>query len=477
GEYTPTEVRDAAYLIDWVANQPWSDGSVGAYGTSYSGTTAELLCATGHAAVKAVVPGWSDFDIYESPGRPYGMLASSFVAEWSKVVSWLDHNQTEVLQRSVRRVMGTTADEAIAEHQANPDVFEKASQSRYKDARFGDFTQAECAPIHWQEEISASGVPMLVLASWLDAGTAEGALLRLQNFANPQKVVLMPTSHGGKAHASPYLVSDEPLDPVPSIAEQLQLQLDFFDHYLKGKDSGVEDWPTIRYYNLGAEKFLTADRWPPAGQSRLRYFLEAEGRLSASPPTAPDGSDSYEVDFSVTTGSNNRWSTQMGLPLLHLDDRSAADSLMLTYTTEPLPEDLQITGTPAITLQLSTTHPEGAVFVYLEDVAPDGRSRYITEGGLLLEHRKLSTNPLSDQAPYHSFREADAAPMPVNEMEAITFKLWPTSVLIKAGHSLRIAIAGADQGTFDRVPAEGNPVYTIYRGEGQPSWLELPVID
>jgi putative CocE/NonD family hydrolase len=209
GEYTPTEVQDAAYIVEWVVHQPWSNGSVGAYGTSYSGTTAELLCATGHEAVKAVVPGWSDFDIYESPGRPYGMLASSFVAEWSKVVDWLDNNATDVLKRSVRRVTDTFPTAAIAEHQGNPDVFEKASRSKYKDSQFGDFKHEACSPIYWKEEISASKVPMLVLASWLDAGTAEGALLRLQNYANPQKVVIMPTTHGGKLHASPYVVTDD----------------------------------------------------------------------------------------------------------------------------------------------------------------------------------------------------------------------------------------------------------------------------
>jgi predicted acyl esterase len=93
----------------------------------------------------------------------------------------------------------------------------------------------------------------------------------------------------------------------------------------------------------------------------------------------------------------------MGKPIFNLDHRNAADSLMLTYTTDPLPEDVQITGTPFVTLKLSSTHPEGAVLVYLEDVGPNGRSRYITEGGLLLEHRKLAENPLSAVVPAHSF--------------------------------------------------------------------------
>ncbi|MCB0634196.1 MAG: CocE/NonD family hydrolase, partial [Lewinella sp.] len=216
--------------------------------------------------------------------------------------------------------------------------------------------------------------------------------------------------------------------------------------------------------------------WPPRGQTRIKYFLDAKQRLSSSPPKKARGQDEYQVDFSTTTGKNNRWATQMGQPVLKLDNRNAEDALSLTYTTDPLREDLQITGTPAISLKLSSTHTEGAVFVYLEDVDPNGRSRYITEGGLLLEHRKLSENPMSANVPYHSFKEADAAPMPVNEIEDITFKLWPTSVLIRKGHSIRIAIAGADKDTFDRVPEEGTPVYKIYRNKHYVSFIDLPVV-
>lgn len=476
GEYTPIEVQDAKYVVEWVINQPWSNGRVGAYGTSYSGTTAELLCATKHDAVKAVIPGWSDFDIYESPGRPYGMVATSFVAEWSKIVKWLDNNVTDVLKMSVRRVTNEFPYEAIAEHKDNPDVLEKARNAKYKDSRFGDFTHIECSPIHWEKEISESKVPMLVLASWMDAGTAEGALLRFTNFSNPQKLVVMPTSHGGKSHASPYIVSNKVVEPVPSKNEQLQLQVDFFDHYLKGKKNTVNDWPAIRYYNFGEEVFKTSEVWPPKGQTRVKYFLGSNQQLKSIVTDDSQGFDEYKVNYSATTGKTNRWTTQMGRDILNLDNRHTSDSLFLTYTTEPLKEDLQITGTPFVSLQMSSTHAEGALFVYLEDVDPKGKSRYITEGGLLLEHRKLSKNPMSDEIPYHSFKEADAAPMPVNKVEEITFKLWPTSVLIQKGHSIRIAIAGSDKDTFDRVPSKGEPVYKIFRGNSSSSFIDLPIV-
>lgn len=477
GEYTPTEVKDAWYVVDWVVNQSWSDGNVGAYGTSYSGTTAELLCASGHKAVKAVVPGWSDFDVYESPVRPYGMLATGFITLWSQYVNWLDQNSTENLGRSVRRVTQEFPTEAINEHRNNPIVLESTSKGRYRDSKFGDFKFEECDPLYWKKEISESNVPMLVLTSWLDAGTAEGTLLRLQHFNNPQKVVMMPTSHGGGSHASPFVVSDKVVDPVPSVSEQLQLQLDFFDFYLKGKNKKIEDWPTIKYYNFGEETFKHSDIWPPKGQQRIKYFLGSNGKLNIASSNSNQGSDEYRVDFSVSTGTNNRWSTQMGKHILNLDNRNAADSLMLTYTSEPLKRDLQITGTPAITLNMSSTHQDAAIFVYLEDIDENGRSRYITEGGLLLEHRKLTNNIMFENIPYHSFNESDADPMPINKIEEISFKLWPTSILIKKGHSIRIAIAGADKDTFDRVAKEGTPpLYKIYRNRNQVSFIDLPIL-
>ncbi|WP_460500158.1 CocE/NonD family hydrolase [Hymenobacter agri] len=475
GEYTPEEVADATYIVDWIVKQAWSDGVVGAYGGSYSGTTAELLCATKHKAVKAVSPCWSDFDIYESPIRPYGMIATGFIAQWSAFVKALDDNATNKLKRSVRRV-DNKPDEAVAEHRNNPVVLASTTKARYKDSKLGKYSYMQCSPIGWKNEISASKVPMLVLTSWMDAGTAEGTLLRFNNFSNLQKVVLMPNSHGGVFNASPFIVADRTVAPNPAVSEQLQLQLDFFDQYLKGKPRGVEKWPAIKYYNFGEESFRESAVWPPTGQQRVRFFFQGSGKLNTSAPDKSGGTDKYTVNFSTTTSPTNRWATQMGKPILNLDRRNKADSLMLTYTTEAVEEDVQLSGTPSITLNLSSTHSEGAVFVYLEDIDENGRSRYLTEGGLLLEHRKLAKNKLFEGLPYHSFTQADASPMPVNKVQPVSFKLWPISVLVKKGHSIRIAIAGADKDTFDRVPAQATPTYTIYRDNANASFVELPVI-
>ena len=67
--------------------------------------------------------------------------------------------------------------------------------------------------------------------------------------------------------------------------------------------------------------------------------------------------------------------------------------------------------------------------------------------------------------------------MPINEVQDLAFRLWPTSVLIKKGHRLRIAIAGADKGTFDRIPEGGDPTITIFRNEQNISFIDLQVVD
>ncbi len=477
-EYGPQEVRDGYDIVDWVVRQPWSSGSVGAYGTSYSGTTAELLAAVEHPAVKAVVPGWSDFDIYTSPARPYGLI-TAFVEEWGNFVAALDRNDRAVMKGAVRRVdvdsTGALVAAAVAEHARNPDVGAWARQAEFRDARYADGpTWADLGPLRWKAEIERSNVPMLVLVSWLDAGTTEGALDRLRTFRNPQKLVIMATSHGGGAHASPFVVDTTPIKGNPTEDEMAHKRLEFFDRYLKGVKNGVDAWPAVRYYTLGIEEYRESAMWPLPGTTVRRMYLAADGMLASGAATR-EGSDRYVVDFGVNTGPNNRWATQMGRPVLRLNDRAAMDARMLTYTTAPLEADMHIAGSPTIDLMVSSTHTDGAVLVYLEDVDPTGRSRYITEGGLRLIHRKLSRDSVFGVTPYTSFARADAAPMRPGEPTRVHFRILPTSVVIKAGHRLRLAIAGADSGVLGRVPETGTPTLTIHRTPRNPSALALPI--
>ena len=99
----------------------------------------------------------------------------------------------------------------------------------------------------------------------------------------------------------------------------------------------------------------------------------------------------------------------------------------------------------------------------------------MTEGGLRFVHRRLSKNPYHEQTtPDRSFAQADALPVVPGESMPLAIELHPTSVLVRRGHRLRLSIAGADADTFERLPASGETLLRITRGEA--SRIELPVL-
>jgi putative CocE/NonD family hydrolase len=153
-------------------------------------------------------------------------------------------------------------------------------------------------------------------------------------------------------------------------------------------------------------------------------------------------------------------------------DRADEDEKLLTYTSAPMETDVEITGNPVITLYVASTETDGAFHVYLEDVAPDDRVTYITEGIMRTIHRAESG---ARPEPHHTFERADAAPMVPGEVTEIRFNLYATSVLIEKGHRIRIAIAGHDASVFARYPAAGTPVLTVQRNSVCPSHVELPM--
>ncbi len=139
--------------------------------------------------------------------------------------------------------------------------------------------------------------------------------------------------------------------------------------------------------------------------------------------------------------------------------------------------DMELIGQVVADLTVSMSAPDGAVFVYLEDVAPDGRVTYITEGQLRAIHRAPAdpgTLPFDQGAAPHSFARADALEVRPGEAMQMRIALNPVAALIREGHRLRIAIAGADANVFRRYPAEGELVLEIVFGRDD-SLVDVPL--
>ena len=132
---------------------------------------------------------------------------------------------------------------------------------------------------------------------------------------------------------------------------------------------------------------------------------------------------------------------------------------------------------PVVWLKVASTHDDGAFFAYLEDVAPDGKVTYLTEGMLRARHRRVSADapPYRLFGPYHPYDAASAAPLVPGTVADIPFELLATSVRLKAGHRIRLALSGADRPMFTMIPAHAAPTWTVQRGARALSYIDLPM--
>jgi uncharacterized protein len=477
------EVRDMGDVIKWIAAQGWSNGKVVTIGTSYTANTAELTSVSNHPAVKAVIPRFSDFDLYKQLAMPGGLFNDFMAREWGNAVAAMDRNEKRGNPPIGVRPVDDDKDRklleaAVRDHLQNPSVYEASKEITFRDDRPKGWNASmdDLSTFGFRREFERSKVPIYGWASWLDAGTAEGALARFMTFNNPQRLVIGPWSHGAGYHASPFLPPNTPTDPSRDV--QMKEATCFFDQHLKG-DAKAPGGKELIYYTLGEEKWKTTKVWPLPEAKIQRWYFAADNGLSQSAPAAQSGADKYTVDFDTTTGTKNRWYTQLGGGDVVYPDRAEVDKRLLTYTSAPLDADTEITGHPVVTLQVASTATDGAFIVYLEDVDENGRVTYITEGLLRAIHRKISSEPQPYKLPipYHSFKRKDAQPLVAGQTAEITFGLYPTSVLIKKGHRIRVAIAGADKDTFVRAPAEGTPVITFARNKRLASFIDLPVVN
>ncbi len=484
-------VEDGRDIVDWIVSQPWSNGKVGAWGISYLGTTAELLAVLNHPAVSAVIPMFNHPDAYVDIAFPGGIFDERFIKAWGHFDLLLDQNVVPpdfgyLGRMVVKGVKPVDADKdgrllaaAVREHKDNGNAYELASSAKCRDDRpKGTPIRIDDITVHrFKEEIERSGTALCGWASWMDAGTADAAIRRFLTYDGTQMTVIGAWEHGGRFNASPYRPPDAPASPT--LPSQWQEMHRFFDAYLKDVDNGVRARKTLFYYTMGEEDWKKTPVWPPEGTEMQRWYLAEDNTLLPVAPEAGTGADRHTVDFSASTGDFNRW-WEMGVledKTVMYGDRAEADKLLLTYTSPPLEEDTEITGYPVVTLHVESTEEDGAFYVYLEDVDEHGRVTYVTEGQLRASHRKVSeeTPPYVQQVPYHSFKRADMMPLVPGEQAELTFGLLPTSVLIRKGHRLRLAVAGHDEGTFVRIPAQGTPTIKVSRNQNGPSCIDLPV--
>jgi putative CocE/NonD family hydrolase len=493
-QLSPYEIRDLGDLVDWSARQPWSNGNIGSYGTSYEGMLAELTAVSGSPAVRAEAPLYDDFDTMAGWARPGGVYDNGTIAAWSQYVFQLDHDDlcglagVTGLRCWLRRtfasgVKHTDEDrdgQQLAEvlrHRANPSILPGMSSTEFRDDTFstsqGPLRFDQITPFGLRQQIEASRVPLMVWSGWMDAGSADGALNRYRNFSNPQIVTLGAVTHGSMHGADALRGKSDPSSPP--LEEQWKAQADFFDEQLRQR-SPAKVSPRIDYFTMGEGAWHTTAIWPPKGLVPQRLYFASHKRLDPAQPEVMGAADAYRIDFDATTGVQSRWRTKLGGGYVDYGNRADQDAKLLVYTSDPLSSDTEITGTPVVSVELASSASDGALHAYLEDVAPDGRVTYLTEGIIRLINRRETQAqlPYEPLGPRRTYARRDSAPMMPGKPERVSLEMFATSVLMRKGHSIRVALAGADKDNFEKIAAGLQPQWTVYRDRELSSYIDIP---
>jgi putative CocE/NonD family hydrolase len=204
-----------------------------------------------------------------------------------------------------------------------------------------------------------------------------------------------------------------------------------------------------------------------------------DGRLAPDAPSAPRGTapawDTQRVDTTASVGRANRWTNGYGGPAGY-PDLASNDARGFTYTTDLLAAPLEVTGHPVVRLWVTGDAADAQLHAYLEDVAPTGESRFVTDGMIKASGGRLGPAPYRNFGlPYHP-RMIETEPLRLSPREPreLVFDLMPTSIVFRKGHRIRLTITGADRDNFP--PPRTPPTVTLHRSRRHASLIELPVI-
>lgn len=432
-EYAPQEQADALEVIDWLAAQPWCDGNVGMMGISWGGFNALQVAALDPEPLKAIITLCSTVDRFADDIHYKGGCLLNENLGWGGTMwSYSSRPPDPALVGEKWREMWLERLESL------PFLAAKWLEHQARDAywRHGSVC----------EDYSAIKAATLAVGGWGDAyKNAVPALVR--NLAAPVKGIVGPW-----VHKYPHFAVPEPRIGF------LQEALRWWDRWLKGVDTGVEQDPDLRYYLMDGVRPATwyehrPGRWiamsKDPGEVPVQRLPFGRGRRLGD-----GGAELSEIIASIqTTGSAGGEYCAIWLGPELPGDQRRDDSLSVCFDSDPVGADVDIVGAPAVRLRLRSDAPQGQLAVRLCHVHPDGASTRITWGVLNLAHR--------DGA-------ADPQPLPVGEEVGLTLQLDQIAYRLPAGHRLRVSISNAYWPMVWPAPEQGSLTLTA-------GYLDLPV--
>ncbi len=476
------EIADGLDTINWVSQLPGSNGKVGMYGFSYQGMTQLYTALHQHPCLKAIAPAMLGYDLYSDwayENQAFCLQANlGWAIQLAAETARLQGDEEAYQQLLYSASLNLPLWDKIP---ANPDIMQQLAP----DSFYHDWLNNPLPGNYW-EQLSPKNllqdidIPMLHIGGWFDPylrGTLNLYRAMKAKSKYPQHLIVAPWAHlpwGRKLGNRDY--GAEAQNPID------ELQLRWFDHFLKGKDTGILTKDSVSLFEMGSNQWRYFENLPEDKQKI--YYLASDGLANiredrgilweylgaeiTDEPLATESLELTKTELSNTTDTivHDPWRP---VPALggHSSfpggsyDRSSLDcrSDILTYTAPPLEKDLHIVGTVTVEIYCTADTPSFDLCAVLSVVHPDGKVVNFTQGYMRVD---------SPQSP-------------------LTIPLQATCIKIAPGNSLRLSLSGACFPAYPVNPGTGKFPHetrlieaqiitlTVKSGADYPSRLKLSI--
>jgi len=455
-----TEQRDLYELVEWVAAERWCTGRVGMIGQSYYGMVQWLAAIQKPPHLTCIVPYDASVDEYREAAFHGGIPSSGFITLWSFLVRGLHAYGARGVEKL--RQLGPGVEHAVLEHQTD-------------DA-------------HWRERsaywrLDEIDIPVFSIGNWgKNARHLRGNILGFEKVTGPKRLVVEEGARPHSLNVAKALMDFE----SPEFHERLLAP--WYDHWLKGEDTGVMDEPPVELFVSGVDEHWSFQTWPPPGVEYRPYYLTAgpsggvtslnDGGLSLDRPSNPASSTTYSYPQA-------EW--HLGTTMINSQGQPNTVARILTFTSAPLEADLAVIGSVTLVLHASSDQVDTDFIVRLcdqlpqpkplaDDVAPP--AHIISRGWLRASHRALDAGESSQVRPFHP--HDDPEPLEPGQVYRFDIEIWPMGHVFRRGHRLRLELANGDSpvtdGIFTHFYGAKAGADTVYHEAEYPSHLVLPVL-
>jgi putative CocE/NonD family hydrolase len=473
---------DGYDTIEWAAKLPGSTGEVGTYGASYNAFLQWRAAALRPPSLKVM-------SAHSIPAR-YTDLEGPGTIRPGRRLNWWVTGMTPEMRRRSGLPGGTDKAELVARWRAGEseqwlgflpwlDLPREAFEEESDAVKFW-LRNPHTDPWQLDRSLPQVTVPNFNVVGWYDHCNGDLLLDRAiratggsEAARTGSRTLIGPWGHTGRG-VRKYGDIDFGEAARTDITAR---EIEWFDHWLKGRDRGVTDWPSYRIFVMGDNRWRDEADWPLARATEKVLHLTSGGRANTpagdgrlvAGPSASEGVDQYVFDPSHPVPSLHG----PALFVIPTDQRPLADRRdILVYQTEPLTERVEVTGNPVVELYAASSAPDTDFFVRLIDVAPDGQARDVSLGMVRARYRNGLDRP-----------ELIAPGAVVR----YTIRMNPTSNAFLPGHRLRLDVTSSDFPNYDRnhnTAADQNAdatlqsaTQTVHHGGEHATRLILPWIE